>query len=107
MTRKPWEPFAVVEAEMINGVPYVEARCLNECVAEIARLKEEQAKGVFDSGKIKVSDYPADLIPVEAEVIVGMDYSDDGDYTVKGFYDRKTGEFHIQEIVHNETKQRK
>jgi hypothetical protein len=43
MERKPWEPFVAVKAEMIGGVPYVEARYLQECVAEIARLKEELA----------------------------------------------------------------
>lgn len=41
MERKPWEPFVAVKAEMIGSVPYVEARYLQECVAEIARLKEE------------------------------------------------------------------
>ena len=41
MERKPWEPLVAVKAEMIGGVPYVEARYLQECVAEIARLKEE------------------------------------------------------------------
>jgi len=40
MERKPWEPFAVVKAKMINGLPYVEARYLQEAAAEIARLKE-------------------------------------------------------------------
>jgi len=43
MERKPWEPFVAVKAEMIGGVPYVEARYLQECVAEIARLKEALA----------------------------------------------------------------
>ena len=41
MERKPWEHFAAVKAEMIDGIPYVEARHLQEAVAEIARLKEE------------------------------------------------------------------
>lgn len=38
--RKPWEPFMAVQATMVNGVPYVEARYLQECVAEIARLNK-------------------------------------------------------------------
>ena len=56
---------------------------------------------VFDVIKINVSDYPTDLIPAVAELIIGVDYSKDGDCTVKGFYDPKTGEYHIQEVVHN------
>lgn len=40
MERKPWEPFVAVKVEMIDGLPYVEARYLQKCVAEIARLKE-------------------------------------------------------------------
>ena len=56
---------------------------------------------VFDGSKIKVSDCPADYIPDGAEAIIGVDYSDDGDCTVKGFYDPKTGEYHIQEVLHN------
>jgi hypothetical protein len=43
MERKPWEPGVAVKAEMFGGVLYVEARYLQECVAEIARLKEELA----------------------------------------------------------------
>lgn len=43
MERKPWEPFVAVKAEMIGGVPYVEARYLAEAVQEIARLKEALA----------------------------------------------------------------
>ena len=43
MERKPWEQFVAVKAEIIDGVPYVEAKYLQECVAEIARLKEELA----------------------------------------------------------------
>jgi hypothetical protein len=43
MERKPWEPFVAVKTEMIGGVPYVEARYLQECVAEIARLNEALA----------------------------------------------------------------
>lgn len=54
---------------------------------------------VFDGSNIKVSDYPADYIPAGAEIIIGGDYSKDGCCTVKGFYDIKTGEYHIQEVV--------
>lgn len=54
---------------------------------------------VFGVGK--VSDYPTDYIPAGAKVITGIDYSDEGECTVKGFYDPKTGEYHIQEVVHN------
>lgn len=56
---------------------------------------------VFDGSKIKVSDYPTDFIPAGAEAIIGVDYSEDGDCTVRGFYDPNTGELHIQEVVHN------
>lgn len=56
---------------------------------------------VFDERKIEISDYPSDFIPEGAVVILGVDYSKDGDCTVKGFYDPKTGEYHIQEVVHN------
>jgi hypothetical protein len=40
MERKPWEPLVVAKTEIIDGLPYVEARYLQECVAEIVRLKE-------------------------------------------------------------------
>ena len=43
MEREPWEPCVAVAVEMIRGVPYVEARYLQECVGEIARLKEALA----------------------------------------------------------------
>lgn len=39
--RKPWEPYVAVKSEIINGIPYVEARYLQECIKEIRRLKEE------------------------------------------------------------------
>lgn len=52
---------------------------------------------MFKKEWIKTSDYPSDFIPAGAKVFVGVDYgSPDGDYTVKGFYDPKTGEIHIQ-----------
>lgn len=55
----------------------------------------------FDTSKIKESDYPTDFIPAGAEIIVGVDHSDIGDCMVKGFYDPKTGSYHIQQVVHN------
>ena len=56
---------------------------------------------IFDSSKIKMSDCPADFIPAGAEIIIGVDMARDSDTTVKGFYDPATGEYHIQEVVHN------
>lgn len=54
---------------------------------------------VFNKDWLKISEYPSDFIPNGAEVFIGIDYaSPDGDYTVKGFYDPKTGEIHIQEF---------
>ena len=55
----------------------------------------------FDPSWIKTSEYPADFVPSGAVVIDQA--SEDGDCTVavKGFYDPKTGEFHIQEVMHN------
>lgn len=43
MESKPLKAFMAVKVEMINGVPYVEARYLQECITEIARLEEELA----------------------------------------------------------------
>jgi hypothetical protein len=40
MGRKPWELFVEVKTEMIDGLPYVEAMYLQECVTEIVRLKK-------------------------------------------------------------------
>lgn len=54
---------------------------------------------VFKKEWFKASDCPRDFIPAGAEIFVGVDRgSPDGDYTVKGFYDPKTGELHIQEF---------
>lgn len=51
---------------------------------------------------IKTSDYPEDFIPAGGKIIIGVDLaSKDGDCTVKGFYDPKMGEYHIQEVAHN------
>lgn len=57
-------------------------------------------RGVMPS-EIKISDYPADFIPAGAVEILGVDIAPGGDCTVKGFYDPRTGEYHIQEVVHN------
>lgn len=56
---------------------------------------------LFDPDWFKSSDYPSDFIPAGAAVILGVDMATDEDYTVKGFFDPSTGEYHIQEIVHN------
>jgi hypothetical protein len=56
----------------------------------------------FDKDWIKKSDYPKDFIPANAEIIVGVDMAKDGrDCTVKGFYDPASGEYHVQEVLHN------
>lgn len=57
---------------------------------------------VFDASKIKESGHPSDFIPAGAVTILGVDVSKDGDYTVKGFHDPATGEYHVQEVVHND-----
>lgn len=57
---------------------------------------------VFDKKSLRKSEYPSDFIPAGAELFIGFDRgSDDGDYTVKVFYDPKTGETHIQEFGPN------
>ena len=56
----------------------------------------------FKSMDIPISDYPKDFIPKGAEVFIACDYATGVDYTVKGFYDLNTGEYHIQEIIHHE-----
>ncbi|MBX3678488.1 MAG: hypothetical protein KF853_15850 [Rhodocyclaceae bacterium] len=57
MERKPYEPAVAVKAKMIGGVPYVEARYLQECVAEIARLKDALADAT-DCHKIQYAQGP-------------------------------------------------
>ena len=42
-----------------------------------------------------LSDWPENLIPVGCEVFCVTE----DDYTVRGFYDKVTGEMHIQEIT--------
>ena len=52
---------------------------------------------IFNKEYVKQSEYPADFIPVGGKVFIGVDEgSQDGDYTVKGFY--KDGEFHVQSV---------
>ena len=53
----------------------------------------------MDPGRIKESDWPANIIPAGAIAIDQA--SENGDCTVKGFYDPATNEFHIQEVLHN------
>ena len=55
---------------------------------------------LFDPAWIKWSDVPADFIPSGA-IIIGGDMATDEDYTLKGFFNPSTGEYHIQQIVHN------
>lgn len=55
----------------------------------------------IDKKDIPLSPYPSNFIPEGAELLLGVDPAAvGGDTTVKGFY--KDGEFHIQEIIHNE-----
>lgn len=54
---------------------------------------------VIDSCWIKTSKYPENFLPAGSIAIDQA--SEDGDYTVKGFYDPVHGEFHIQKVVHN------
>lgn len=45
-----------------------------------------------------ISEYPADFIPKDGRIFVGVDYAAEGsDCTVKGFRD-KNGVIHIQEV---------
>ena len=56
----------------------------------------------FDPAWIKRSNVPADFIPSGAVIISESDCMvTDEDYTVKGFFDPSSGEYHIQEIVRN------
>lgn len=67
----------------------------SEVLCSIAQTVE----GLFDPAWIKTSEWPANIIPAGAIAIDQA--SDNGDCTVKGFYDPATGEFHIQEVLHN------
>ena len=53
--------------------------------------------GPFDSISVPVSDWPPNVIPAGATPV--SQTSEDGTYTLKGFYDPATGELHIQEEV--------
>lgn len=53
----------------------------------------------IDPSWIKISEYPPNFLPAGSIAI--NQASEDGDCTVKGFYDPATGEYHIQEVVHN------
>ena len=53
----------------------------------------------IDPSWIKTSDYPTNFLPAGSIAIDQA--SENGDCTVKGFYDPATGEYHIQEVVHN------
>lgn len=53
----------------------------------------------FNKDWFKISEYPSNLVPKGAKIIIGVDpASPDGDCTVRGFYDPKTGELHVQEV---------
>jgi len=56
----------------------------------------------FKNIDIPISEYPKDFIPKGSKAFVACDYATDGDATVYGFYDPKTGEFHIQDMQHLE-----
>ncbi len=60
--------------------------------------------GFIDPSWIKTSDYPPNFLPAGSIAIDQA--SENGDCTVKGFYDPKTGEYHIQEVLHNQTAKR-
>ena len=53
----------------------------------------------IDPSWVKTSEYPTNFLPAGSIAIDQT--SENGDCTVKGFYDPKTGEYHIQEVVHN------
>ena len=59
----------------------------------------------FDLSKVKVSDYPSNLIPKDSVEILGFDTDIDNgvDTTVKGFY--QNGNYHVQEITSNKDQQ--
>ncbi len=53
----------------------------------------------IDQSWIKTSEYPPNFLPAGS---IAIDQSsENGDCAVKGFYDPATGEYHIQEVVHN------
>ena len=63
-------------------------------------MQQEKVMADFiDPSWIKISEYPPNFLPAGSIAI--NQASEDGDCTVKGFYDPATGEYHIQEVVHN------
>lgn len=46
-----------------------------------------------------ISDYPSDFLPAGSVEV--SQSSEDGSFTVKGFYYPFSGELHIQEVVQN------
>ena len=48
--------------------------------------------------EVKISEYPVDFIPDGAQIIISVST----DYIIKGFYDPKTGEYHIQDEAIND-----
>lgn len=49
-----------------------------------------------------LSEYASNFIPKDAKIFLVTGHGSlDGDCTVKGFYDPKTGKYHIQEIMPN------
>jgi hypothetical protein len=48
---------------------------------------------------IKTSKFPKDFIPSDGIEFIQSD--ENNECTIKGFYERKTGVTHIQEIEHN------
>lgn len=63
-------------------------------------MQQENVMAYFiDQRWIKISEYPPNFLPAWS-IAIGQ-ASEDGDCTVKGFYDPATGEYHIQEVWHN------
>jgi hypothetical protein len=63
-------------------------------------MQQESVMADFiDQSWIKTSDYQPNFFPAGSVAI--NQASENGDCTVKGFYDPKTGEYHIQEVAHN------
>lgn len=73
---------------------------LGSASSEGLRSTAQDVGRFIDPAWIKTSDWPANIIPAGAMAIDRA--SEDGDCTVKGFYDPATGEFHIQEVLHNQ-----
>lgn len=55
---------------------------------------------LFNKEWLKESEYPANFIPKDARICIGIDYAvDGGDCTCKGFW--LNGEFHLQRLERN------